>query len=107
MKVTGELSIKRILLFVTISIAVPIFLLVSVFIIPEPLSWPIIKSASWIIQLIPIDTDTYRSLTLYVFGRLTPNYAPIQIVVLSILCFITTFLILVIYNHVSKATKNA
>ena len=107
MNITGEYSKKRILIFSLISFSVPLLFLVLVFIIPEPFSWPIIKSASWVIDSFQIEAETYRALTLFVFGRLTPNYAPIQIAILFILLFTFTFIILVMYNYASRRYKNA
>ena len=87
------------------SVSVPSALLILAFVLPEPYSWGIIKSAGWIIDLFHIENETYHNLTVTVFGRLTPNYAPIQILILFILLFALTFIGLVLYGSSSNKNK--
>ena len=69
---------------ISIGILIPSFLLFNAFIVPEPYSHPLIHIAIAPAKLMPIleNHEFMRELTVLIFGKMTPNYAPIQIIFL-------------------------
>src|SRR5690606_37866999 len=65
-------------------------LLVNAFLVPEPYSHPLIQVALAPTRLMPFleSEGLVRGFTIAIFGRMTPNFAPITILVLIGLWFI-------------------
>ena len=80
-RLTGTKSILR---HFTIGLLVPAFLLANAFLVPEPHSHPLIHVARAPAKLMPFleNRELMGELTVAVFGRMTPNYAPIMILFL-------------------------
>jgi hypothetical protein len=73
-----------------IGLLLPAVFLLNAFIVPEPYSHPLISVAIAPAKLMPFleNKELMRRLTVALFGRMTPNYAPIAIVFLVIFWFI-------------------
>lgn len=69
---------------------VPAILLFNAAAIPEPYSIPLIYLAISPGNVLPFlqDRELMQELTLAVFGRQTPNYAPIQVLFLTLFWFL-------------------
>lgn len=100
---------KGILKHILIGISIPITLLVCAFLIPEPYSHPFIYLGLASSKVMPFleNRELMSYLTEMVFGRMTPNFAPIQIIFLSVFWFAFSVLMSVIMSYFSKANKNA
>ena len=83
---------KLIGLYLGIGLLVPLLFLLNAFLVPEPYSHPLIHVAMAPTHLMPFleNRELLQNLTLWVFGRNTPNYAPILIVILIIFWFVIT-----------------
>lgn len=90
-------------------IAVPLLLLINAFLIPEPYSHPLINLAIAPSKLIPFfeDRELIRELTEFVFGHLTPNFAPIQIIILIIFWFFLSLGASALISYLRKRYKNS
>ena len=88
---TGQARVRSIGKHLAVGLLVPAVLLANAFIVPEPHSHPLIHVAIAPAKLMPLleNRELMRELTMALFGRMTPNYAPIQIV------FLVTFWFLV------------
>ncbi|WP_347989793.1 hypothetical protein [Methylomonas sp. AM2-LC] len=78
---------KNFAMYMGISLAVPLLLLLIATQAPPALAKPGIEFAILPMELFNFDTQTLNQLTVFVFGSLLPNYAPIQIVILFIFWF--------------------
>jgi len=80
---------KTVFLYIAVGLAVPIILFVNVLLVPEPYSHPLINVAIAPTRLMPFleNGELLDKLTQWVFGRQTPNYAPITMVILNIFWF--------------------
>ena len=81
---------KAIPLHIGISLFLPALLLVNAFLVPEPYSHPLIHVALAPAKLMPFleNRELMHDLTVAVFGRMTPNYAPIMILFLIAFWFL-------------------
>ena len=73
-----------ILMHFAVGLLLPTMFLVNAFVVPEPYSHPLVNVALAPTKLMPFleDRDLMHDLTVAVFGRMTPNYAPITILFL-------------------------
>ncbi len=73
-----------------IGLFLPAVLLVNAFLVPEPYSHPLIYVALAPTKLMPLlkNRELMGELTVALFGRMTPNYAPITIAFLIIFWFV-------------------
>lgn len=87
----------------------PVLLLINAFLIPEPYSHPLINLAIAPSKLIPFfeERELMRGLTEFVFGRMTPNFAPIQILILVFFWFFISTVTSVLIFHLRKRFKKA
>jgi len=87
---TQRTRIKAILLHFAVGLLVPALLLANDFLLPEPYSHPLIYVSLAPTRLMPFleNRELMRDLTVEVFGRMTPNYAPITIVFLIAFWFL-------------------
>jgi hypothetical protein len=92
-----------------IGVLLPVALLINAFVIPEPYSHPLINVAIAPTKIMPFleDRELMRELTISVFGRMTPNYAPITIVFLMGFWFIIGLLLSLAYSAYQGEKKNA
>lgn len=95
------------LIYIGAGLSLPAFLVAAVLILPEPYSNPIIGFATAPSEWIPLlkDKDTLHQLTLMVFRRPTPNYAPILMVFLSLFWFTTEVIVLLFARVLRKKLK--
>jgi hypothetical protein len=89
---------KSIAVYTGISFAVPLLLLLIATQAPAALAKPGIEFAILPMELFNFDTQTLNQLTVLVFGSLTPNYAPIQIVILFIFWFCLSLAIALLFK---------
>lgn len=94
---------------IIIGAIVPIILLVNAFLIPEPYSHPLINVAIAPTKLMPFleNRELMHKLTLSVFGRMTPNYAPITILFLIVFWFIVGLLVSIPIKYIKERRHNA
>jgi hypothetical protein len=87
----------------------PVSILALSFIIPEPYSWPIIELgiAPSKFMLFLQNEDLMRKLTVYLFDRMTPNYAPITIVFLFEFWFIVGLFSSVVIHRLIRPKPNS
>ena len=80
----GAAGTQNILRHFAIGLLVPAFFLANAFLVPEPYSHPLIHAALAPAKLMPFleNRELMRELTVAVFGRMTPNYAPIMVLFL-------------------------
>jgi len=94
-----------------IGLLVPALLLFNAFVIPEPASHPLIYLAISPTKVMPFveNREFMRELTLAVFGRQTPNDAPVLILILIIFWFVVGVIGSVVVSAVkaSKASNHA
>lgn len=92
-----------------VGIIVPAILLVNAFLVPEPYSHPLIYLGMAPAKLMPFleNREFMVSLTELVFGRLTPNFAPIQIVFLIAFWFSASIAASVMVAKFKAVRKNA
>lgn len=88
----------------------PASLLVGSFLFPEPYSHPFFTLATAPTKLMPFleNRQLLGELTIIVFGRMTPNYAPITILILIVFWFtvgLCTSILLHRLFYVRKITK--
>ncbi|HEC04604.1 MAG TPA: hypothetical protein ENI84_00200 [Thiothrix sp.] len=97
-------QLKPLIIHLAIGVIIPVLLLANAFIIPEPYSHPLIKVAVAPTHLMPFldDQELLKSLTMSIFGRITPNYAPITILILMVFWFSVSFLLSVILFSIKK-----
>ena len=100
---------KLVALYFGVGLLVPLLFLLNAFVVPEPYSHPLIYVAMAPTHLMPFleDRELLQTLTLWVFGRGTPNYAPISIVILIIFWFVLTvvmFYFARLYFHAKRNT---
>ncbi|GAB2192103.1 hypothetical protein MAH1_37120 [Sessilibacter sp. MAH1] len=100
---------KVILIHLSFEIAVPILLLVNAFLIPEPYSHPMIYVALAPSKLMPFleNRELMSNLTQALFGRMTPNFVPIQMVFLVLFWFVATVVCSVLFAYIKDKSKNA
>jgi|GEM_PF-2594925 len=101
-------SLRTTAIYILIAIAVPLVLLLNAFLIPEPYSHPLINIAIAPTHLMPFleDRELLHKMTLLVFDRQTPNYAPITIIILIIFWFFTTIIMTFITRYIIKSKKS-
>jgi hypothetical protein len=77
-------------LYIFVGLMVPIVLLFNAIVVPEPYSHPLINVAIAPTYLMPFleNKELLKDFTQIVFGRETPNFAPITIVILIFFWFI-------------------
>lgn len=99
---------RTIILYVSTGLSVPIVFLFNAFVVPEPYSHPLINIAILPTHLMPYleNRELMSELTQNVFGRQTPNYAPIMIVILIIFWFVISMLVLYFVRLISDKWKN-
>ena len=101
-------SLRITVIYIVIAIVIPLVLLLNAFLIPEPYSHPLINVAIAPTHLMPFleDKELLHKMTLRVFDRQTPNYAPITIVILIIFWFFTTIIMTFIVRHLIKSKQS-
>ena len=87
---------RVVFLYVLIGLSVPVVFLLNAFVVPEPYSHPLINVALTPTHCMPFlaDRELMRELTQWVFGRQTPNFAPITIVILVVFWFFISITVL-------------
>ncbi len=88
---------------------VPAILLVNAFLVPDPYSHPLIYIGLAPTKLMPFleNRELMASLTEFVFGRMTPNFAPIQILFLMAFWFVGSVTASVLVAKFLEVRKNA
>lgn len=86
---TAKGMAKSILIHCGIGLSLPVVFLVNAFLVPELYSQPLIYVAIAPTKLMPFleNRELMGELTVALFGRMTPNYAPISIIFLIIFWF--------------------
>lgn len=81
---------KSVFVHCGIGLCLPAVFLVNAFLVPEPYSHPLINVAIAPTNLMPFleNRELMGELTVALFGRMTPNYAPITIVFLIFFWFV-------------------
>ena len=79
-----QFKVKQVFLHIFAGVIVVFLLLVNAFVVPEPYSHPLIYVATLPTHLMPFleNREFLNKLTLWVFVKQTPNYAPITILFL-------------------------
>jgi hypothetical protein len=87
---TTREKVKSIFMHCGIGLSFPAVFLVNAFLVPEPYSHPLIYVSIAPTNLMPFleNRELMGEFTVALFGRMTPNYAPITIVFLIIFWFI-------------------
>ena len=100
---------KAIGMHIAIGVIVPMILLVNAFLIPEPYSYPLMKVAIAPTKLMPFleNRELMRELTLSVFGRMMPNFAPISILFLIVFWFFVGLLTSITVKYIKERRHNA
>jgi len=90
-----------------IGFLIPGILLAGAFLIPEPYSHPFIYIGIAPAKLMPFleNHDLMRYLTQFVFGRMTPNYAPIGIIFLMIFWFLLSVILSITFERFRTRNK--
>jgi hypothetical protein len=101
-------KIKIAFLYFFVGLAVPTIFLLNAFLVPEPYSHPLIYIAWLPTYLMPFlkNRELLESLTLMFFGRLTPNYAPITIIILIGFWFFASMFGLFLVRYLMRMKKN-
>ena len=99
---------KKILIHLTVGVAVPVLLLLNAFVIPEPYSHPLIDIGLAPIKLMPFleSRELMSYLTQVLFGRMTPNFAPIQMIFLILFWFLISMAASILYTYIKDKHKN-
>lgn len=86
----------------------PLLLLLGVIFLPEPLAEYVLKISLSPASVLPFleNDNLMRTWTLCVFGRMTPNYAPIQILVLFIFWFLVALMAVLCVSWLISRAKN-
>ena len=87
---------KVVVLYILVGLSVPTMFLLNAFVVPEPYSQPLINVALAPTHIMPFleDRELMAELTQWVFGRQTPNFAPITIVILAVFWFVISMVAL-------------
>jgi hypothetical protein len=90
-------------------LAFPVFLLATSFLIPEPYSHPFISVGLAPTKLMPFleDRRLMGQLTILVFQRQTPNYAPITTIILVVFWFLFGTFASLVFNRLKGGSKDA
>ena len=103
-------KVKSIVIHFVIGILLPTFLIMNAFLIPEPYSHPLIYLSLAPTKIMPFleNRELMQDLTIVIFGRMTPNYAPTTIIFLIIFWFFIGILLSLIYHFslIFKKTPN-
>lgn len=85
---TGSRAV-RFFVHLAVGLLVPLLLLANALLVPEPYSHPLIHVGLAPVKLMPFleDRALLDSLGLMVFGRVTPNPAPVLVLVLMVFWF--------------------
>jgi hypothetical protein len=99
---------KIIFLYISVGLTVPIIFLVNAFVMPEPYSHPLINVATAPTKLMPFleNRKLLGELTQWVFGRQTPNYAPIITVILIVFWFVVSMMAFYLMRLLLPKKKN-
>ncbi len=99
--------IKPAVKHLVIGVIVPAFLMVNAFLVPEPYSHPLLNVAITPTKLMPFleNRELMRELTLFVFGRMTPNYAPITIVFLVFFWFLVGVIASLLFSYIGERRR--
>lgn len=100
---------KCIFKHILVGCAVPFVMLINAFMIPEPYSHPLIYLAMAPSKLMPFfeNRELMYTLTEFAFGRMTPNFAPIQILILVIFWFLLSLALSVVTKHLISIRKES
>ena len=92
-----------------VGVMVPAILLANAFLVPEPYSHTLIYLGLAPSKLMPFleKRELMARLTEFVFGRMTPNFAPIQILFLIAFWFFGSITASVLVAKFIKVRKNA
>ncbi len=93
---------KKGFLLICISLLVPLSLLLIVLFAPEAISHPAAKFLIFPIEWLVQDKETLRELTSVMFGRMTPNFVPIAMLLSFIFWFLLTLLVLIVFLFLEK-----
>jgi len=87
---TARRKARFIFMHCCIGLLLPVVFLVNAFLVPEPYSHPLIYVAIAPTKIMPFleNRELMEKLTVALFGRMTPNYAPISIIFLIVFWFI-------------------
>jgi len=104
-----ETKIKSATKHVFIGALVPTVFLFNAFVVPEPFSHPLIDIAIAPTKLMPFleNRELMRALTMSVFGRMTPNFAPIIIIFLIAFWFAIGLIGSLVYSTYHRGKTNA
>lgn len=102
-------KINTILKHLGLGALAPVIFLLNAFVVPEPYSHLLIHVSIAPTKLMPFleNRELMRELTISVFGRMTPNYAPITMILLIAFWFAIGVIGSLIYSAYHKGQKNA
>ncbi len=103
------MNMKGISKHMLIGVTIPVAFIINAFLIPEPYSHPLIYVGLAPSKLMPFleNRELMRHATEFVFGRMTPNFAPIQIIFLIIFWFLLSMLSSISVAHLKMVRKNS
>ena len=92
-----------------IGLVTPVAFLVNGFLVPEPYSHPLIYVGLAPSKLMPFleNRELMTYLTELVFGRMTPNFSPIQAIFLIMFWFFSSTLVSVLMARFKQGRRNA
>ena len=100
--------LKKTGLIIGIGLFLPIVFLFNAFVIPEPYSHPLINLAIFPLEFVPLmkNRELMNELTVFIFGKITPNYAPLGIIILIGIWFIISLIIGLCLKNGYRKYKN-
>ncbi|WP_317930567.1 hypothetical protein [Halioxenophilus sp. WMMB6] len=100
---------RKIFVHVLFGVGIPTILLLNAFVVPEPYSHPLIHLGLAPVKLMPFleNRELMGYLTELVFRRMTPNYAPIQILFLSMFWVLASIAASVFASALWRLRKSA
>ena len=104
----GTRFLKKTASIIGLGLFLPAIFLFNAFVIPEPYSHPLINVAIFPSEFIPImeNRELMRKLTVFIFGKMGPNYAPISITILIFFWFIISLFIGLCFKNGYRKYKN-
>ena len=93
---------------ILIGVTIPIVLLLNAFLIPEPYSHPLIHIALAPSKIMPFleNRELMRGITELLFGKMTPNFAPIQILFLIVFWFFFSLALSLLWANFKRGKDN-
>ena len=95
-------------ILIGLGLFLPVVFLFNAFVIPEPYSHPLINVAIFPLEFIPImeNREFVNEMTIFIFGRMTANNAPLGIIILIVIWFVISVLFGLFLKNVYRKYKN-